>query len=190
MLAGWSLYTRRMYWLNIYGPPGVGKLSVAKELARKTGFKLIDNHTTIDWACRFFDFGTERFWRLENRLRVVVLEEATNAGLSLIATWLPRRQWLWHTSINGARPRRAPAAGGAASSSSPATRLSCRLQSPGRSEAGKLTKVEVLHRMMEQTDFFSPAAISGHDSLYIDNTDLSASEVADQIVCHYQLASI
>ncbi len=31
----------------IYGPPGVGKLTVARELAALTGFKLFHNHLTV-----------------------------------------------------------------------------------------------------------------------------------------------
>jgi shikimate kinase len=34
----------------IYGPPAAGKLTVAKELSAVTGYKLFDNHVTIDWG--------------------------------------------------------------------------------------------------------------------------------------------
>ena len=45
----------------IYGPPGVGKLSVARELARATGYKLFDNHVSIACAESVFEFGTKPF---------------------------------------------------------------------------------------------------------------------------------
>lgn len=40
----------------IYGAPGVGKLTVARELARKTGYKLFHNHLTVDLVKSLFDF--------------------------------------------------------------------------------------------------------------------------------------
>ena len=45
----------------IYGPPGVGKLTVAKELAGLTGYKLFHNHLSIDWVLPVFDFGSDPF---------------------------------------------------------------------------------------------------------------------------------
>jgi hypothetical protein len=79
----------------IYGPPGVGKLSVATELAAAstsaralTGFKLFDNHVRFNFAQRLFDFGSERFWKLESRLSRLILEEALDAKVSLISTFI------------------------------------------------------------------------------------------------------
>ena len=72
----------------IYGPPGVGKLSVATELAALTGFKLLDNHVRFNFAQRLFDFGSERFWKLESRLSRLILEEALDAKVSLISTFI------------------------------------------------------------------------------------------------------
>ncbi len=45
----------------LYGPPGVGKLTVAKELSKKTKFKIFHNHLVSDLLSNFFDFGTEEF---------------------------------------------------------------------------------------------------------------------------------
>src|SRR5687768_17345766 len=72
----------------IYGPPGVGKLSVARELARLTGYKLFDNHVSIDCARSVFDFGTKPFWDAVGKIRGAVFEEAAAAGVSLIFTYV------------------------------------------------------------------------------------------------------
>ena len=32
----------------VYGPPAVGKLTVAKEIAARTGYRLVHNHVSID----------------------------------------------------------------------------------------------------------------------------------------------
>jgi tRNA uridine 5-carbamoylmethylation protein Kti12 len=70
----------------IYGPPSVGKLSVAKELARLTGFKLFHNHVSIEFVKSIFEFGSPAFWRLGDKYRREMLEEAAKAGISTIFT--------------------------------------------------------------------------------------------------------
>ena len=52
----------------IYGPPAVGILTVATELARLTGFKLFDNHVSIQFAQSIFEFGTKTFWALHGQV--------------------------------------------------------------------------------------------------------------------------
>ena len=45
----------------LYGPPAVGKLTVAKALARLTGYKVFHNHLTIDLVASILDWGTGPF---------------------------------------------------------------------------------------------------------------------------------
>ena len=72
----------------IYGPPGVGKLSVARELARLTGYKLFDNHVSIRCADSVFEFGTKPFFRIVGTIRDLVFEEAAANGVSLVFTYV------------------------------------------------------------------------------------------------------
>lgn len=75
-----------MTFVFIYGPPGVGKLTVAKDLARRTGFKLFDNHASIDVVRRVFDFPDPAFWPLVTRLRLDVFGAAAEHGVDVITT--------------------------------------------------------------------------------------------------------
>ena len=50
-----------MTLLIIYGAPAAGKLTIATEIARRTGFKLFHNHVSIDCVKPVFDFGTRPF---------------------------------------------------------------------------------------------------------------------------------
>ena len=70
----------------IYGPPGVGKLTVAQELARETGYKVFHNHVSIDCAEAVFDFGTKPFGSVIGKIRLAVFEEAAREGVSLVFT--------------------------------------------------------------------------------------------------------
>jgi predicted kinase len=60
----------------IFGPPAVGKMTVAQELAKITDIKVFHNHMTIDLLTKFFEFGSEPFARLSKVFRRSVLEEA------------------------------------------------------------------------------------------------------------------
>ena len=170
----------------IYGPPGVGKLSVARELARLTGYKLFDNHVSIRCAESVFDFGTQPFWKVVGGVRDMVFGEAAAGGVSLIFTFVY------------SHPQDAPhverlcgffeARGGRAL----LVRLACareelerRLRRPERAAAGKLASLDTLRGLLERHDLFSP--VQGRESLEIENTDLAPVEVAGLIVSHYHL---
>ncbi len=170
----------------IYGPPGVGKLSVARELARATGYKLFDNHVSIRCADSVFDFGTPSFWKVVRDIRTLMFEEAAAGGVSLIFTFVySHPQDAEHVErICGYFERR----GGRALP----VRLSCsreelerRLPRPERAEAGKLASLEVLGELLKSHDLFSP--VPGRESLEIENTALAPEEVAGLIATHYHL---
>lgn len=50
-----------MELIFIYGPAVVGKLTIGRELAKLTGFRLFHNHLTVDAIMAVFDFGRESF---------------------------------------------------------------------------------------------------------------------------------
>src|SRR5687767_690854 len=72
----------------IYGPPGVGKLTVAQALAAITGFRVFHNHIAMDCAEAVLPRGTPEFSELVIQLRLAVLDAASAAEVSLIITYL------------------------------------------------------------------------------------------------------
>ena len=170
----------------IYGPPGVGKLSVARELARMTGYKLFDNHVSIRCADSVFDFGTKPFWRIVGTIRDMVFEEAAAGGVSLVFTFV------YAFPEDTPFVERVRAAVESAGGRVLLVRLFCtreelerRLPRPGRAEAGKLASLETFHDLLTRHDLFSP--IPGRESLEIENTALAPAEVAGLIASHYHL---
>jgi hypothetical protein len=170
----------------IYGPPGVGKLSVAKEVVRLTGYKLFDNHVSIRCADSVFEFGTKPFWRVVGTIRDLVFEEAAAGGISLVFTYVyGHPQDMPHVErmcgffeAHGGRALLVRL-------SCSREELECRLTRPGRAEAGKLASLETLRELTARLDIFSP--IPGRESLEIENTSLAPEEVAGLIVSHYHL---
>ncbi len=70
----------------LYGPPAVGKLTVATELERRTTFRLFHNHLTVNAIRPVFDFGTAPFTEVLHRIRLDVFETATRNRIDVIFT--------------------------------------------------------------------------------------------------------
>lgn len=77
-----------MRLLVIFGPPAVGKMTVGREIARRSTFRLLHNHALIEPLLDVFDYGTPPFHRLLGEWRVRVVEEAALAGTDLLLTYV------------------------------------------------------------------------------------------------------
>src|SRR4051794_7361604 len=70
-----------MKLIVIYGPPAAGKYTIAHALAEKTGYKLFHNHLTVDLLKPIFTFGTPEFFKLNQKIRLEVFEEAARQNV-------------------------------------------------------------------------------------------------------------
>jgi hypothetical protein len=77
-----------MRLLFIYGPPAVGKLSVAREVVALTGLRLFHNHLTVDLVASVFPFGSEPFGRLVQAMRRTMIAEAARQDVDLSFTFV------------------------------------------------------------------------------------------------------
>lgn len=66
----------------LYGPPGVGKLTVAKALQKLTNFKLLHNHLVVDLCSSIFDRSAPGREELNHLIRRSTYEIVSKSGAS------------------------------------------------------------------------------------------------------------
>ena len=178
-----------MKLIFIYGPPAAGKLTVAKELAQATEFKLFHNHLSVDLLTPVFEFGSRSFFRLINKFRLEIIEEAAKENISgLIFTfcYAPRIDDGFVEGVVQAVERY--------DGQVCFVQLYCdragleeRVTDRSRSSHGKLNDVEALRECLDRYDMFS--VVANYESLSIDNSALTPREVARKIIARYELTT-
>ena len=74
----------------IHGAPAAGKLTVARELSKRYGFKLFHNHLAVDLSLSIYDeFGEKDFHDFTDEIRRITLRKAKSLGVSIVVmTWV------------------------------------------------------------------------------------------------------
>ncbi|MEO6589328.1 MAG: AAA family ATPase [Pyrinomonadaceae bacterium] len=170
----------------IYGSPAVGKLTVAREIAKQTNLKVFHNHLTIDAVTPVFEFGTVPFWKVVNQFRLKILGEAARMKVSLIFTfcYCKGSDDAYVSEVTNA----VESNGGKICFvllTAEKSEIEKRILSESRKSYSKLKDVKLLNEGWEKYDLFSPVPFG--KSLILDNTNLSAENAAKQIVEHFDL---
>lgn len=179
------------YFILIFGPPAVGKMTVGRELADLTGLRLFHNHMAIEPVSEIFPFDSPPFARLVRSFRNQVFQEVAASDLSgLIYTCLwnlddPRDKQFVDEACDLFRSR------GAAvhfvelyallEERLRRNRTELRLEEkPSKRDVEasqrRLLKNEAAAKLNTNGDFFYP-----EHHIRIDNTSRSAREVAQEI---------
>lgn len=171
----------------LVGPPAVGKLSLARELERRMGAIVVDNHLVNNavFVPMRLDRGAGVALADTDALRARVLDvvlEATLAApapLSHVFTI-----WLTDEPENAAHVERLRELAGRRGArfvpvwltATPET-LERRVDAPGRAERSKLTDPTTLRELLEVPTLPAP-----RDALALDLTTLTADEAAGRIL--------
>jgi len=166
----------------LFGLPGVGKLTIGRELSKLTGFKLFHNHLVVDLVESVFEFGSQPFVELREKIWLAVFSEAAAANLSgLIFTFAfdrtVRSAFIEHTleviessggEILFVELRCSTEA------------LESRIEHVSRKKFGKLSDVEGFRQLRDAGAFVDPGI--PEERLVVDTTSLPASDAAILIV--------
>ncbi len=176
-----------MELILIYGLPGVGKLAVARELARlRAGYRLFHIRLLADMLESVFGFDGKGFIELRDRMWPMVIEQAVADGVTGLVTTMVFERTLPHELVPGVRDH-VVEAGGAVRF----VELVCekaeherRIASAERTRFRKLTSVDEVNRIVESGHFTTPEGLG--DTLTLDTTHLSAAQAAERIVEHWK----
>ena len=175
-----------MKFVFIYGPPAVGKLTVATQLSRITGFRLHHNHLSVDFVKSIFEFGTPTFRKLVDKYRRDLIKEAVSADIDTIFTYVYEKGKDDDFVVDLRRKVLSQA------STFCPVRLHCsckvlrmRVANRSRRRMGKLTSSSELNVWFRKyrLDF----AIPGSESLSLDTGKLTPKAAAEEIVRHFSL---
>ena len=176
--------TPRMRVVILYGPPGVGKLTVGTELAALTGYKLLHNHLSVDLVSAVFPRQSEPWIRLLREIRRTVLAEAARENVDLVCTGVGRGTPEFADAMRGMLEP-VYAGGGTVAF----VRLTCardelvrRVQSQSRRVRKKLTDPT---RLLAEYDL--DAVIPLEPQITLDTTDVPPRAAARRIAAHYSL---
>jgi adenylate kinase len=178
-----------MKLIFIHGLPGVGKLTVARELARLTGFRVFHNHLTVDLVLSVFEFGSRPFVELREKIWLAVFSEAAANLDNLIFTFA-----FEHTVRDGfiGEVRKVVEANGGVvlfvELRCSVEELERRIADSSRRKFGKLNSIEQFRELKEAGAFVDPEIPT--EQLVIDTTALSARDAADLIASKLKLKTL
>ena len=183
--------------LFVVGPPAVGKMTVGREISKRTGLRLFHHHLSAELVLPFFDFGSPAFDRLVDRFRRHLIEEVAASDLpGLIFTYiwaydLPGEQKtleryahlfqrrggrVLYAELQASQEERLNRNAGA-------SRLSAK-PSKRNIEASRRHLLEAARYRLDSAGEFDGRP----DYLRIETTHLSPADVVTQIIDHFGLA--
>jgi hypothetical protein len=182
-------------FILLFGPSAVGKMTVGQALARRTGLKLFHNHMSIELAFRFFEFGTPQFTRLDRLFRFEIFKEVAQSdlpGLIFTCVWAfdEPSNFTYIDDIVAIFEKEGATTYYVELEADLDIRLK-RNKHPHRLEhkptKRDLERAETVLLYDEEHHQLNsdPGTFDGKPYVRIDNTDLSPTEVVDQILAHF-----
>lgn len=177
-----------MKLLVFYGPPAVGKLTIAEAVAVQTDFKLYHNHLTWNMVTSIFEFRSEAYFRLLTEMRTLMFAEAAKANINVAFTYVyalaraeASEQYFRAVEENGGEVCLVQL-------SAEYKTLEQHVTNPSRTQHGKLNTREGLKEFFERSkDGGIDVPVAGRESLFIDTGKMAVADSAELLISHYNL---
>jgi len=170
----------------IYGMPGAGKLTITKELAKITNYTIFHNHLTVDFVTSIFEFGSKPFVYLREKIWTETFKLGVESGLDgMIFTFVFEKTVTQDFINNVEKVMKDKGELCFVELICDKKELDKRVVSSSRKKFGKFYTVEKLNKFIDKHK--SCFVDIKRERLIIDNSNLSAVEVAKQIKEHYKL---
>ena len=175
-----------MKMIFLYGPPAVGKLTVAKELAKITSYKLFHNHLTVDLVSSLYEWGSPKYWEYLRNIREQLLANLAKDNVDIIFTYVyaagedeeVMERMFKKVEENGGEVLLVQL-------TTSIEKLKERIVADDRRQFKKMHKTESLESWIIQYKLFE--AYPNRQNLIVDNSDMTPNEVANLIVKKYNL---
>lgn len=176
-----------MDFILIYGPPASGKFTVAKELAKRTGYTLFHNHSVLDLVGSIFEWGSKPFCLLRDKFRKEIISTAAKYKLKgLIFTFCYAKH------VDDDFVRELLDSVKKYKGNTHCVLLTCdekelfkRVKLPSRKKFEKISSVESLKKVLSSYELSSPMEFV--PSLIIDTTDISPKQAVDKIIINLNI---
>jgi deoxyadenosine/deoxycytidine kinase len=165
----------------IYGPSGVGKESVGRELAKRNGWHIFPQHLAFDISCAVVGFGNNGFEKYQRRICLDAFKALIERNVSgIVFTFCyvsPASNFFIDGLFELLKQFEIKA---------DFVRLSCdfdehvrRVTSEGRKNTNKIQSKDYLEDYLRRFDF--SVDIPGVETVRLDNTELGIEESALEI---------
>ncbi len=177
----------------IYGPIAVGKLTVAKILSKKLGYKLTHNHALNDFVDEVFTRSTYESSVMKERLRYDLMESAVKAKINFITTHCYAHNYVSGTGLSDPKyvetlEKKIIKLGAnfyPVHLQAENKELLNRVSASSRKKFRKLVNKKIMREFVKDKDWNSSPKLK--NNLVIDNTNLSPKKVADIIIKHFKI---
>lgn len=170
-----------MKLILLFGPPAVGKLTVAKELQKITGYTLIHNHMILNPLSDIFGYENPIRRKLEHEFRQRIFEEAIKNNMNIITTGVIMRdnEKLYRNLMQMVKD-----VDGDCLLIQLIASKEMLLSRVGDNSRKELHKISTSEAWTEFTGKYPEIfkKLPGEEHMIIDTAGLSAKEVAEQIV--------
>ncbi len=177
----------------IYGPFAVGKLTVAKILSKKLGYKLIHNHHLNDFLLEIFDRHSYELDFMKDNMRYSLLENVVKTKTSIVATHAYTHNFVSRTGLSDPKfiqdmSYKLEKAGSRflpVHLKAQSEELLKRVSMSSRKKFKKLTSKKIMLQEISRKDWQTSPKLK--NNFIIDNTNLSPEKVSNMIIKKFNL---